>query len=382
MRILIVSVDADVTQRIRSVVNRQLADCPDDSVVNPVIAASRVSMLQPDLILIVVDSAPDDQDIATIKNIREVATGHIACIGPADDGKRIMRTLHEGGADQYLDIANVESELLETLKVVKSRIGEGAKQGKVIVLIGANGGCGTSTLAVNMASSLAKQHEKCALLDFDLESGDLATLLDLKGTHTLSDLCSNLNRIDRALFDNMFNVHSSGVHLLASPRIYEGPWTVTSEGLKNAVLMSRAVFPRVVVDLKLDHSQREIEGAILRLADRVLVVFRMELTSLRNCRRLIDRLDRLNVSRDRIEFVANRYGQPHDIPVAMAEDVLGIKITYCIPNDPGSVNRANNNGIPLVITSTWATIGRSITSMTKNLDEKLAERLDNAGLKD
>lgn len=371
MRVLIVSIDAELTQRIRSTVNRQLAECPDESVVNPIIAASRVSMLQPDLILIAMDAAPDDLDIATVKNIREVATGHIACIGPADDGKRIMRTLHEGGADQYLDIANLETELLETLEVVKTRIGEGSKQGKVIVLIGANGGCGTSTLAVNMATAMAKQHDKCALLDFDLESGDLATLLDLKAGHTLSDFSSNLDRIDRALFDNMFSVHPSGVHLLASPRIYEGPWTVTAEGLKNAVLMSRAVFSRVVIDLKLDHSQREIEAEILRLADQVLVVFRMELTTLRNCRRLIDRLERLNIGRDKIEFVANRYGQPHDIPVGMAEDVLGIKITYSIPNDPSSVNRANNNGTPLVMTGTWATIGRSITTMTRNVDERL-----------
>lgn len=373
MRVLIASSDDATTQQIRSVLNSHLEDCPDDSIVDPEVAASRAEMLHPDLTLLVLGRTPTERELSIVKSIDHATGSYLACIGPTTDGKLIIRVLHEGGADQYLDISNLDSELQETLRVVKSKIGEGLNQGKVIVLLGASGGCGTSTLAVNMATALAKQHQQCALLDLDIESGDLASLLDLHGTQTLGDFCTNLNRIDRGLFGSMFTVHESGVHLLVSPRSYGGSLTVTADGLRNAVLMSRSVFPRVVVDMKLDRSFREVENAILRMADRILVVFRMDLTSLRNSRKLIERLHKLEIAPERIEFVANRFGQPHDVPAAMAEDVLGIKITHLIPNDPSSINRANNNGVPLVMTSSWSTVSRCILSMARSIDSVFGE---------
>lgn len=373
MKVLIASSDEATTQQIRALLKSHLADCPDESVVDPEIAASRAEMLHPDLVLVVLQPKSIERELGIVKSIKASTKSYLACIGPAADGKLIIRALHEGGADQYLDISSLDSELQETLRVVKSRIGEGAKQGKVIVMLGASGGSGASTLAVNMAAALAKKHQTCALLDFDVESGDLTSLLDLHGTQNLGDFCTNLNRIDRGLFGSMFTVHESGIHLMVSPRCYGGPLTVTDDGLRNAVLMSRSVFPRVVVDMKLDRSFRDVEDVILQMADQILIVFRMDLTSLRNSRKLIDRLHRLGIARERIEYVANRFGEPHDVPTAMAEDVLGIKITHFIPNDPGAINRANNNGVPLVMTSSWSTVRRSILSMSGSVDGVVGE---------
>lgn len=368
MRVLIVSADKEISHSIRSILNRHLAECPDESVVAPEIAASRAEMLNPDLILLVCQASPGEHDLAVIRGLRRVAKGFLACVGPAADGKFIIRALHEGGADQYLDISNLESELHEALKQVKSKIGEGLIKGKVIALLGASGGSGASTLAVNLATSLVKHPQTCALLDYDLESGDLASMLDLTPTQTLGEFCGNLNRIDRSLFNSMFTVHESGVQLLASPRSYDGPITVTKEGLQQALLMARSVFSRVVVDLKLDRSFREVEDSILRLADRVLVVFRLEIASLRNARKVIDRLATREVSSDRIEFIANRFGQPHEVPAALAENILGFRITHFIPNDPTTIIRANNDGIPIVMKSSWTSVSRSLSAMAREVD--------------
>ena len=89
--------------------------------------------------------------------------------------------------------------------------------GKVIAVLAPSGGSGSSTLAVNVATVLAKQHKSAVLIDLKLETGDLAALLDLKPTYTLADLCQNVARMDRSLFERSLARHASGVQLLAPP---------------------------------------------------------------------------------------------------------------------------------------------------------------------
>lgn len=367
MRVLVASNDDAVAQQIRGIVNRNLEECLDEGVVELAMAASRAEMLHPDLVVVVLDSSPHSS-LDVVKEINQVTSAYLACVGPVGDGKLIIRALHEGGADQYLDAANLESELEQTLREVRARNGVSHRQGLVTVLLGACGGCGTSTLAVNVATVHASKYQRCALLDFNIDSGDLASLLDLNPTLNLGDFCKNLSRIDRRMFEQMFVVHPNGVHLLASPRSFGEPCPVTASGLRQVVLLARAVFPSVVIDLQLKNGFREAEEAVLRLADHILLVFRMEFTALRNIRQILARLDRLGIDRDRIEFVANRFGQPHDVQRTMAESVIGFKITHCIPNDPSSINRANNDGVPVVTKSSfYSTIGRSIASMATSL---------------
>ena len=114
--------------------------------------------------------------------------------------------------------------------------------------------------------------------------------------------------------------------------------------------LARAVFPYVVVDL--DHSFRDeqIAGAPARPTS-ILLVLRLDFASLRNARRTLDHLEQLGIPRDRLRLVVNRYGQPKEVPAAKAEEALGVKIFHYVPDDPKTVNRANNNGVPVVLES-------------------------------
>ena len=49
--------------------------------------------------------------------------------------------------------------------------------------------------------------------------------------------------------------------------------------------------------------------------------------------------------------MVNRYGQPKEVPYAKAEEALGLKISHYVPDDPKTVNRANNNGVPVILES-------------------------------
>ena len=94
------------------------------------------------------------------------------------------------------------------------------RDGRVIAVLAPSGGSGSSTLAVNLAASLAKTHKTCALIDLKLYSGDLAVLLDLKPNHTLADLCLNVDRIDPLFFQHILVHHQSGIDLSGRPTYF------------------------------------------------------------------------------------------------------------------------------------------------------------------
>jgi pilus assembly protein CpaE len=241
----------------------------------------------------------------------------------------------------------------------------------VIAVLAPSGGSGSSTLAVNVAAVLAKRHQTAALLDLKLETGDLAALLDLKPTYTLADLCSNIERMDRTLFERSLARHTSGVHLLGAPRHYDDIGRVTPEGVGQALALARSAFPYVVVDL--DHSFRPEQVEVLREADNVLLVLRLDFASLRNARRALEHFERLGIGRDRIRLVVNRYGQPKEVPYSKAEEALGMKIFHYVPDDPKTVNRANNNGVPVVTESPSTRVAKSVTKLAISVNGRPQE---------
>jgi pilus assembly protein CpaE len=131
------------------------------------------------------------------------------------------------------------------------------------------------------------------------------------------------------------------------------------------------MFPYILADL--DHSFRPEQAAVLRISDLVLLVLRLDFAALRNTRRAIEYLERLGISRERIRLVVNRYGQPKEVPPAKAEEALGMKVYHYVPDDPRSVNRANNNGVPVVVESPRAGVSRSLTKLAAGVNGRLNE---------
>jgi pilus assembly protein CpaE len=130
--------------------------------------------------------------------------------------------------------------------------------------------------------------------------------------------------------------------------------------------LARAIFPYVVVDL--DHGFRDVQMRAIRQADVILLVLRLEFAALRNTRRTLDHLEQLNIDKNRVRLVVNRYGQPKEVPAAKAEEALGLKIFHFVPDDPRAVNRANNNGVPFVLEAPSAKVSRNVTRLAMSIN--------------
>jgi pilus assembly protein CpaE len=165
------------------------------------------------------------------------------------------------------------------------------------------------------------------------------------------------------MFEKMLARHASGVHLLAAPQVFGNVRLVTPQGVHQAVTMARKLFPYVLVDLEDCFHEEQI--VTLRQATCILLVFRLDFTSLRNTRRILEHLRDLDIPRNRVRLVINRHGIPYELPLAEAETALGEKLVRFIPDDPKTLNRSNNAGIPVVLNNPTAKVSRSIMELAR-----------------
>jgi pilus assembly protein CpaE len=315
--------------------------------------------------LVVVLSPFPDRALGLLRKIRSQVSGPVLAVGVASDSKLILRALHEG-ADHYLDENDLEAQLdavLSRLQIKEETARPPA--GRLIGVLGASGGSGVSTLAANLAGVLAREAGRCALIDLKPGVGDLAALLDLKPTHNLADLCLNAARMDRAMFESAMVVHSSGVHLLAPPQLYEDIRLVTAQGVSKTLALSRDAFRYTVVDLEDCYHEEQV--TVLRQAEFILLVFRLDFTSLRSTRRILDYLDQAGIGGERVHLVINRYGQAKELPLSQAEEALGRKITLLVPDEPKTINAANNAGEPAVFRTPTSKVAQSIVQLANSL---------------
>jgi pilus assembly protein CpaE len=350
--------------QIRRILVREGIDCPAAHVVSPDLVAKRLSRINPDLVIVVVGTDPD-RAMASLAELRLKAPARVLAVGPASDPKQVIRSLR-AGADDYVDEEDLENHLQEALSRCKSTGQLREDAGRLITVLAPSGGSGSSTIAANVATVLAKQHERSALLDMKLEAGDLSALLDLKPSYTLADLCQNISRLDRTLFERTLVRHGSGVHLLAPPKYLSDVHHVTPEGIVQVLTLARSAFPYVIVDL--DRTFREEQAEVLLRSDIILLVLRLDFTALRNTRRTLDYFSDLGIDKSKVRLVINRHGQAKEVPAGTAEEALGVKIFHYVPEEPKTVNRANNNGVPLVLEAPSAKVSKSVVKLAASVN--------------
>lgn len=352
-----------------TLLGQQSHTVPAGLVVRLAMTADRASRASPDLLLV---DLTGDVDLAldAIRQARQSCDAYIVASGPADDPRLILKCLHDG-ADEYLDASILAEELACALTrfETKSRT-RSAKEspGKVISVIGVSGGTGASTIAANVAGLLARSHKVCGLVDLRLQSGDLAALLSLKPQHTLADFCGNVERLDRSMYDQMFTKHASGIELLAAPWDVRQARLVTPQYLRLLLAMGRAKYPYLIVDLDNRLDDLQMEG--LWQSDLILLVTRLDYVAIRNCRRLLDRLNEMGLESSRVQVVANRYGQPRELSRDQAEAALGVGISNFVVDDPRRVNRSANEGKLVAMQSSWSTISHNLTALASSVNGK------------
>jgi pilus assembly protein CpaE len=220
-----------------------------------------------------------------------------------------------------------------------------AKQGQVFAFVGAKGGVGTTTLAVNVAVAIANASPGPVLM-VDLHvsvHGDAALLLGVEPRFSVVDAIENTHRLDAAFLRGLVVKAKGGLDVLASP---ERPQLHNPDGPQVRELLERlaAAYASVVIDVP--RSDFGVLDALDPLST-VLLVINQELPSIRRAAQLAALL-RQRYGKDKVAAVVSRYDARADIGQEDIERVVGLPVWAVLPSDYRKVIAAANAGRPLV----------------------------------
>ena len=218
---------------------------------------------------------------------------------------------------------------------------------QIITVTGAAGGVGCTSLAVNLATSLAANREhETLLLDFDLMFGSVDACLDIIPDHTLATVVQNFDRLDLTLLKRSLIRHASGLYVLPHPVALEDAAKIEPDTLKRLLGLLRAAFPSLVIDTS--KGLQSADFVAFEMADVILMVIVLDLTCLRNTARLLNLFHQFEGMAERVKLVVNRAGSVEsEISLKKAEETLKMPISWQIPVATKPFQNARIRGVPL-----------------------------------
>jgi len=256
---------------------------------------------------------------------------------------------------------------VERQKKNRTKISENL--GQIISIVGSKGGVGTTTIAVNLAVTiaLAKKKYSVALLDMNILFGEIPMFLDISPKYNWGDITKNMDRLDEFFLANILFEHSSGVHVLPSPRYLNNSPAPTPPIIEVLLDLMATKYDYIIVDL--GQSLNDTALKILQRSDLVKLAAIQSLPCLSNTNRLIKSfIDFGSIKRERVSIVMNRYFKKGMVSLKNAEDGIGKKMSWIIPNDYLTSMTAINSGKAL-----WEIAPRSkiVESFNDYVDELL-----------
>src|SRR5262245_57269149 len=302
--------------------------------------------------LIVVDTEVDCAFMLTL--VQEIfdrrPSPRVFVAGGMGDPNLMLRAQHAGAAE-FLPLPLDGKVLCEAVARFWKRSAPHSHapkstRGRVFTFLSAKGGCGATTLATNLAVTLASAGRSTLMVDLDLSAGDAALLLNLSPSFSVTDAVANTHRMDRELLNGMVLKHVSGLEVLAATEDPEKAAVTDPTRVAQLLKFVREQYDCVVVNT--GSLSEPAAQASLTQADLVHVVTTLDLLALRRAQWCLRRLEQAGISNDLIRLVVNRYDRNPYISREEAETVPERKVAWTVPLDTRSIPEALNDGIPFV----------------------------------
>ncbi len=252
--------------------------------------------------------------------------------------------------------------------------------GKMYYVIGSKGGVGTTTVAVNLATSLIEMEgvNSVLLADMSPTFGDLPVFMGMEPpVFSWLEIIKNISRVDALYLMSILYKHPSGLHVLPAPSVpYDGQ--VSAETIDTLFRLLRSIFDYIVVD-----SGRIFDSAsrtVMKFADKVLVVSNLSLPCIINVKRLGAAVQKFGIPDNGIEIIANRYQKNSRISIEDAQETLNKKIQWTVPNDFAITINAINQGKPITSLAYNSSISRSLRSIAAQLTGRGEKKKEKSGL--
>jgi pilus assembly protein CpaE len=226
-------------------------------------------------------------------------------------------------------------------------------------------------LAVNLALTLHNEDTPVALVDGNLQFGDVAVFVNEQGKNTITDLAPRAEELDPEIVEEVMIKHpASGLRILAAPSRPEYAEKVSSGQFSKVLDYLRQLYAYVVVDTSA--YLNDITLSAIDTSDLIVLITTQDIPAIKNCRLALDLLQTMGIDRERILFVMNRFDKRINITPDRVTDNLKQEIAAVIPLDEQTVTKAVNRGVPFVLDNRSQPATRGIFSLAESVRARVA----------
>lgn len=275
----------------------------------------------------------------------------IAVSAEADPG--LILEAMRAGCSEYLTKPVAADQLSESLDRLRARASARKKppakpQGRILALLGARGGAGTTTLAVHLGCFLVRQYgKKTLILDEHRRLGHVSLYLgEDQASYHFYELVRNIARLDEALLQGFVIHHCSCLDILPSPDVFDDSANVSLDDIQRAIRFLGANYEFVVIDCP--HGVHNLSLTTIDCCDELYLIATPDVPALRDLSRYIDRLLQSNVPPAKIKVVINRFSSEGSLTLEQIEKAIRQPIAITIPNSSTDLIRAMNTGNPIL----------------------------------
>lgn len=324
--------------------------------------------------IIFVDASDEiEKSIEFIKTIKKHnKEAFIIALSNKTSTETIIKVMR-AGAKEFLTKPIVKTEFNDVIKNVFKEIEntEPVESCKIISTFSNKGGIGKTSIAVNLAVELAQMSkEKVALIDLNLQLGDVATFLDMTPAFAMDYIAKNIQNLDESeLLKSLSRYKNTSLYVIADPLNIDKSQEITAEEIKNILTALKKTFSYIVIDIGTNIDSKTITA--LDLSDLILLIAIVNLPAIRSTQRCMELFDRLGYKDEKIKLVLNRYMENEEIKTSDIEEVVKQKVYWKIPNNYLTMMSAINKGVPVNAINAESNIGINYKEFASKLSDYL-----------
>jgi len=359
--------------------------------------------LEPHIVLMDINMPDMDGITATSKLLEQVPAAQVVMLSVQGETDYLRRAMLAGARD-YLTKPASADELVNTIRrayeMAKSQVGsrraaaavdeeqrraearEGEPEGEVVVVYAPKGGAGCTTVAINTAIALQERlgdDRKVALVDGNLQFGDVGVMLDLRPDRSMADLSERIEELDADLLSSVMSTHASGIRVLLAPPRPEAAESLLAvpsgeersrAAIEEILDKARESFDIIVADTW--SWVDDLTLALFDLASVIVLVVTPDIPAVKSARLFLELASKLNYDAHSIVLVVNGADRRGSLQVSQIEKAM-MPVSAEIPFDEQCALGAANRGVPVLMRDRNRPMSESILALADLVYERLSE---------
>jgi pilus assembly protein CpaE len=278
-----------------------------------------------------------------------------------------VRRVFESGADDLVTLPETPAHVGFTLQKAVARkqgaaVATGVALAPMICVLGPKGGTGKTLTTCNLAVSLALEGRRTAIVDLDLQFGDVGLALGLVPEKTIYDLAKSGGSLDGEKLDAYLVSHASGVKVLMAPTRPDQASAITIEFLREVYAALRSTYDYVIVDTPPGFTPEVI--ASIDSSSQICMVGMLDSLSLKNTKLGLETLELMGYEPERVRLVLNRADSRVGIGRDEVVSIVGRAPEVFVPSDR-EIPLSINEGTPIVLARARSEAARAFRGLAE-----------------